>query len=83
MGISKVTRNCQITIPKDIRKIIKVKEGDEVMFIVEGSKVSLHKSEEDPVLAAAGIWADMKETGEEYQKRVRQQWKKRQSSLNW
>ncbi len=83
MGIAKITRNYQITLPKDVRKIISLKEGDEVMFIVEDDKVLLTKSKEDPMLAAAGIWKNMKETGAEYQKRMRGQWKKRQKRLNW
>ena len=41
------------------------------------------KSKEDPIMAAAGIWRDLKETGAEYQKRIRLQWKKRQKALGW
>lgn len=83
MGISKITRNYQITLPKDVRKIINVKEGDEVMFIVDSDKVLLTRPKEDPVMAAAGIWKGIKETGVEYQKRVRAGWKKRQKQLDW
>lgn len=35
------------------------------------------KIEKDPILAAAGIWKDMKETGAEYQKRMRKGWSRR------
>lgn len=83
MGLSKITRNYQITLPKDIRKMVGVKEGDEVMFVIEDNKVVLVKSRDDPIMAAAGIWKDIKETGVEYQKRVRQQWRKRQKRLDW
>jgi len=83
MGISKITRNCQITLPKDVRKIIDVKQGDEVIFIIDGERVSLVKSKDNSIMAAAGIWKDMKETGMEYQKRMRSQWKKRQKALDW
>ena len=41
------------------------------------------KSKGDPIMAAAGIWKDLKETGAEYQKRIRSQWKKRQKALDW
>ena len=44
MGITKITRNYQITLPKDIRKIINVKEGDDIIFLVEDDKVFLTKS---------------------------------------
>jgi len=83
MGITKITRNYQITLPKDIRKIINVKEGDDIIFLVEDDKVFLTKSKENQVMAAAGIWKNIKENGEQYQKRIRGQWKKRQKELNW
>lgn len=76
MGISKVTRNCQVTIPKDVRMQLNVKEGDELLFVVEEGKVKLLKIE-NSILAAAGLWKDMKETGIEYQNRVRSGWKRR------
>ena len=83
MGISKITRNYQITLPKDVRKVVGLREGDEVVFTIEDGKVVIVKSAEDPIMAAAGIWQDKKETGAEYQKRIRMQWKKRQKKLEW
>ena len=53
------------------------------MFSVEDNKVVLTKLSEDPVLAAAGIWKEVKETGAQYQKRMREQWKGRAKKLNW
>ena len=83
MGISKITRNCQVTIPKDVRIAAGFKEGDEVFVNVEGDKIILQKMEEDPIMAAAGIWKGMKETGQQYQKRMRLEWRKRQKRLDW
>ncbi len=77
MGIAKITRNYQITLPKDVRKIISLKEGDEVMFIVEDDKVNIMKVEDDIIKKTAGIWKDMKETGAEYQRRIRKESEKR------
>lgn len=77
MGISKVTRNCQITIPKDVRKAVGVKEGDEIMFIVDGDKVKLTKVKDDIIQRTAGIWGDIGETGVEYQRRIRKGWSRR------
>lgn len=45
MPIVKVTRNSQITIPKDIRDKIGIKEGDKVEVSVEGDKVVIRKVE--------------------------------------
>lgn len=83
MGISRITRNCQITLPRDVRKVAGIKEGDEIMFVVEDNRVFLSKLNEDPVLAAAGIWKGVKKTGAQYQRRMREQWKKRAKRLNW
>ncbi len=83
MGISKITRNYQITLPKDVRSIAGLKEGDEVMFVIEDGKILITKSSDNSIMDAAGIWKGVKETGAEYQKRIRQQWKKRQKKLDW
>jgi len=83
MGIAKITRNFQITLPKDVRKVVGVKEGDEVLFVIADNKVFFVKSEEDPIMAAEGIWKSMKGTGAEYQRKMRQQWRKRQKKLGW
>lgn len=83
MGISKVTRNCQVTIPKDVRRQLNVREGDEMHFVIEGERIILQRPVKDPIMAAAGAWRGMKETGLEYQKRIRSQWKKRQKALQW
>ena len=77
MGISKVTRNCQITIPKDVRMQLNVKEVDEVIFTVIDKKVLLNKSTKDIIGETAGIWKSMKETGVEYENRMRKGWSKR------
>lgn len=77
MGISRVTRNCQITIPKDIRKIVGIKEGDEIVISVIDGKAVLSKSGRDFAKEAAGIWAGMKETGVEYENKIRKGWSKR------
>ncbi len=77
MGISKITRNCQITIPKDIRKQLNVREGDEVIFTVSDNKAMITKSTRDIIKETAGIWKDMKETGIEYENRIRKGWSKR------
>jgi len=83
MGISKITRNYQITLPKDVRRVAGLKEGDEVTILIEGDKIIITKSDINPIMAAAGAWKGIKETGEEYQKRVRSEWKKREKKLNW
>jgi AbrB family looped-hinge helix DNA binding protein len=45
MPVVKVTRNSQITIPKEIRDRIGIKEGDRVDISIEGDKVVVRKVE--------------------------------------
>ena len=77
MGISKVTRNYQITLPKDIRKIVGIKEGDEVVITIDDGSIKIFKADKDIIAKTAGIWGDIKETGAEYQKRIRKGWSRR------
>lgn len=45
MGTVKVTRNYQITIPKDIRKKLGIEVGDVLCVEVEGDRVLLKKGD--------------------------------------
>ena len=77
MGIAKITRNYQITLPKDVREVKRLKEGDSVVFTIENDRVQLMKAEKDATSAAAGIWKRTKESGVIYERRIREGWKKR------
>lgn len=77
MGISKITRNYQVTLPKDIRELKSLKVGDKVLFVVEGEKIDLVKVDKSIIKNAAGLWSDLKESGQEYEKQKRVGWKKR------
>lgn len=39
---AKITAKGQITIPKGVREVMELKEGDSVVFIVEDGKAYLH-----------------------------------------
>ena len=77
MGVSKMTRNFQVTIPRDVREVKRLKDGDRVMFAIDGDRVELHRVDEDVIAAAAGLWHDSKERGTEYERRARKGWAKR------
>ena len=79
MGISKITRNFQVTLPKDIRELKNFRVGEKVLFVVEGNKVDLIKMDKNIVRETAGLWADIKETGLEYERRLRKKWTERQA----
>ncbi|WP_054840174.1 AbrB/MazE/SpoVT family DNA-binding domain-containing protein [Thermococcus sp. JCM 11816] len=55
MGITKVTRNYQITIPSDIRKKLGIKVGDVLVIEIEDGKAVIKKSDlELPPLLPGG-----------------------------
>ena len=84
MGIAKVTRNYQITIPRDIRKIQGIQVGDTVLFAIEGNKVDFVKMGKDALLAeAAGSWkGKVAEGGVEYTTALRAGWVRRRKRLH-
>lgn len=79
MGIAKITRNFQVTLPKDVREIEQLHEGDRVLFLVEQDKIIVKKLDEDIIKKTAGLWSGMKETGVQYTRRLRKEWVKREA----
>jgi len=41
LGASKVTIRYQVTIPEEVRKRLKIKEGQTLVFVEDGDKVTL------------------------------------------
>jgi len=54
MGITKVTRNYQITIPSDIRKALGIKVGDVLVIEIEDGKAVIKKSDLELPLLPGG-----------------------------
>ena len=77
MGISKITRNFQLTLPRDVREFKDFHIGDTVLFVMEEDRIGLMKREKNISRETAGLWSDLKETGLEYERRVRRGWQKR------
>ena len=83
MGIAKVTRNYQVTIPKDVRTMQQIEIGDTVLFALEGNKIDFLKLEKNKILdSMAGAWKDkIKGSSIDYVKEVRKGWTKRMKRL--
>lgn len=56
---AKITSKGQVTIPKDVREALKIREGDSLLFEVEGEEVRI-KAVKRPVSFAdyAGAWRE-------------------------
>jgi antitoxin PrlF len=56
---SKLTSKAQTTIPQPVRAALRLKEGDEIAYVIEGDRVVLtraaNESAEDP-FATFGEW---------------------------
>lgn len=44
-GDSRLTRKFQVTIPKDVRKVLKLDAGDLVVFVIDQRRVLLKRGE--------------------------------------
>lgn len=79
MGIAKVTRNFQVTIPKDIRELAGISVGDTVLFSADGQRFNFAKLEMDRLLdKIAGSWKDeIKGDSVDYVRGLRKGWEAR------
>ena len=72
-----VTRNYQITLPKDVREELGISIGDKMVSdIDENGFIRIKKLDKSPVDAAFGMWKGMKKTGVEFQNRLRKGWER-------
>ena len=62
MGMAKVTRNYQITMPKDARTAFNIRIGDSLLFIPREDSVIIKKPSRNPVDASFGIWKEVKDS---------------------
>lgn len=76
MGVSKITRNFQVTIPEDIRKLKGYKQGDELVFLMDNGEVKLVKKESKIIEETSGIWKD-KKVEEKLERSRREEWEER------
>lgn len=75
--IGSVTSKGQITIPKEIRDALGIREGDRVIFILEGGRTVIRKVSGEKIseiLSRQKPWA---EASLAFQKRLREEWKSR------
>jgi antitoxin PrlF len=61
MAVSRVTRNYQVTVPREVREIIDIKVGDTLLFVKEGEDVVLKKIDKDLLSKGFGLWKTTQE----------------------
>ncbi|MBS3114801.1 AbrB/MazE/SpoVT family DNA-binding domain-containing protein [Candidatus Woesearchaeota archaeon] len=82
MSITKVTRNYQITVPRDIREQANIKEGNKLVMTIEKDEIKIKKLDEDVFKRAFGSWKD-EGIGDSvnYVRNIRKGWEKRRKRL--
>lgn len=82
MSLTKVTRNYQITVPRDIREQAKISEGDKLVVTMENNEIKLKKFDEDIFKRAFGSWknAGIRDSVK-YVRDIRKEWEKRAKRL--
>lgn len=78
MSITKVTRNYQITVPRDIREMARIREGDKLVITMENEEIKMKKFDEDIFKKAFGSWkgSGIKDSVK-YVRNIRKGWEKR------
>ena len=80
MSLTKVTRNYQITVPRDIREQAKIAEGDRLVVTIENDEIKIKKFDEDSFKKAFGIWKRVKDSVK-YVRDIRKDWEERTKRL--
>ena len=78
MGIGKITRNYQVTIPKDIRLLNDIKVGDTIFFTTDNGKINLTKVKKKSIIDNAFGILKSTESGIKYVNKSRKEWKTRE-----
>lgn len=82
MAISKVTRNYQITLPKETRRIVDIKIGDEIVVDIDDGEIKIRKFDRNAILRKAfGCWTEIKEDSASYVRKMRAESEKRTKRL--
>ncbi|OGI16102.1 hypothetical protein A3K63_02425 [Candidatus Micrarchaeota archaeon RBG_16_49_10] len=80
MGVTKVTRNFQLTLPKDVREMEKVNVGDKFIVTVENSDIVMKKLEGKLIERSFGSWGKGK-LGVEFSRKIRDEAEEREKGF--
>ncbi len=82
MAVTKVTRNFQITLPKEVREGTNIKIGDTVRVDLDRGEIKVKKlSREEIIERVFGSWKGMKEDSVVYVRKMRAESERRMKRL--
>ncbi|WP_052347447.1 AbrB/MazE/SpoVT family DNA-binding domain-containing protein [Candidatus Nitrosotenuis chungbukensis] len=74
ISVGSVTTKGQITIPKEIREKLNLKEGDRVIFVIEGGQATIRKASSEKFSEILRRQKPWQEHSVKFQKRIRREW---------
>ncbi|MCI4324690.1 MAG: AbrB/MazE/SpoVT family DNA-binding domain-containing protein [Thermoplasmata archaeon] len=78
-GSGTISEKGQITVPKDVRDALGLHPGDRLLFDVEsGDRAVVRKARPTRLTEILAAWGPSSETGVEFQRRIREEWGKRE-----
>lgn len=77
VSVGSVTTKGQVTIPKEVRDALGLREGDRVLFILEGERAVIRKVSGQRLTEILRRQKPWPEASLAFQKRLREEWESR------
>lgn len=74
VSVGKVTSKGQVTIPKEVREILGIIDGDRLIFLVEGDRVVMRKVASEKLSDILSRQKPWPEKSLDFQRRLREEW---------
>lgn len=69
-----ITTKGQVTIPKEIREKLELKEGDKIIFVIEADQATIRKAPVEKLSQILRRQKPWKMKSVKFQKRIRKEW---------
>ncbi|HEX9846760.1 MAG TPA: AbrB/MazE/SpoVT family DNA-binding domain-containing protein [Candidatus Nitrosotenuis sp.] len=74
ISVGSITTKGRITIPKEIRERLELKEGDKVIFVIKTEQAIIRKASEEKLSEILRRQKPWREHSVKFQKRIRKKW---------
>jgi AbrB family looped-hinge helix DNA binding protein len=74
MSVGSITTKGQITIPKEVREKLDLKEGDRVVFVIESGQATMRKASGEKISEILRRQKPWRVHSIRFQKKIRKEW---------